>query len=53
MPILWQRLRECIRNHIRCRTVFQLDIAIFNTFANEVILNVDVFDSCVIFGVVS
>ena len=42
VPVPCQRLCKRVGNHLFCWTVYQLDLAHFNTFPDEMILNIDV-----------
>src|SRR5271170_2082544 len=51
MPIPCQRLCQCIGHHVFCWTVNQLNLAHLHTFSDEMILNIDVLRSCMVFWV--
>ena len=53
MPFRSQCLRQSIRNHILRFTVLQLSPSILNTVSDEVILDVDVLCTSVVFWIVS
>jgi len=52
MPFRSQTFCESICHHIFGWTVFQASPSIFNAIPDEMILNVDVFGSCVMFRIV-
>ena len=52
MPFWSQSLRQSIRYHVFRWTILQSHRSIFNAVPDEMVLDVDMFCSCMVFGIV-